>query len=132
MNVIDEVMARVTNVCTLTQPLPIEMKRFWALSDNKVSFQQIFIKWMKESQTGHNCVFFGGSQSEDKTMCIVIVNGSCYVERSLQCSYERRHDNGIMFHLNHAVKISKCCSVVIASPDTNIFVCTSLYIILVS
>ena len=44
MNVIDEVMARVTNVCTLTQPLPIEMKRFWALSDNKVLFQQIFIK----------------------------------------------------------------------------------------
>ena len=28
-----------------------------------------------------------------------------------------------MFHLNHAVKISKFCSVVIASPDTDVFVC---------
>ena len=39
----------LTNVCTLDQPLLIEMKKFWALSDNKVSFQQILIKWMKES-----------------------------------------------------------------------------------
>ena len=28
-----------------------------------------------------------------------------------------------MFYLNHAVKISKFCSTVIASPDTDIFVC---------
>ena len=50
---------------------------------------------MKESQPGHTCVFFGRSHCEDKTMCIVIVNGSCYVERSLQCSYEDV-DNRIM------------------------------------
>ena len=36
-----------TNVSTLDQLLPVEMKTFWALSDNKASFQQIFIKWMK-------------------------------------------------------------------------------------
>ena len=34
----------LTNVCTLDQPLPVEMKKFWALSDNKVSLQQILIK----------------------------------------------------------------------------------------
>ena len=36
-----------TNVSTLDQLLPVEMKKFWALSNNKASFQQIFIKWMK-------------------------------------------------------------------------------------
>ena len=95
------------------------MKKFWALSDNKFSFQQIFIKWMKESQIDHTCVFLGGSHCEDETMCIGIVNGSCYVERLLQCSHEEA-DHRIMFHLNHAVKIS---SDVIASPDRDIFVC---------
>ena len=48
MNVIDEVMVMVyiTNAFTLNQPLPVEMKKFWALSDKKVLFQQIFTKWM--------------------------------------------------------------------------------------
>ena len=112
----------LTNVCPLNQPLSVEMKKIWALFDNKVLFQQIFIKWMKESQNEHTCVFLGGSHSEDETMCIGIVNGSCYVERLLQCSHEEAY-NRIMFYLNHAVKISKFCSTV-ASPDTDIFVCT--------
>ena len=34
----------LTNVYTLDQPLSVEMKKFWALSDNKVSLQQILIK----------------------------------------------------------------------------------------
>ena len=55
-------------------------------------------------------------------LCIGIVNGSCYVQRLLQCSHEEAH-NRIMFYLNYAVKISKFCSTVIASPDTDIFVC---------
>ena len=55
-------------------------------------------------------------------MCIGIVNGPCYVKQLHQCSHEEADDR-IMFHLNHAVKISKFCSVVIASPDTDIFVC---------
>ena len=33
-------------------------------------------------------------------------------------------DDRIMFHLNDIVKISKFCSIVIASPDTDIFVCS--------
>ena len=72
---------------------------------------------MKESQIEHTCIFFGGSHSEDETLCIGIVNGSCYVERFLQCSHEEADDR-IIFCLNHAVKISKFCSIVIASLDT--------------
>ena len=34
----------LTKVSTLNQPHPVGMNNFWALSDNKVSFQQIFIK----------------------------------------------------------------------------------------
>ena len=111
----------LTNVCTLDQPLPVEMKKFWALSDNKVSLQQILIKWMKESQIDHIFVFIGGSLSEHETMCIGIVNGFCYGEWLLQCSHEEADDR--MFHLNHATKISKFCSVAIASLGTDIFVC---------
>ena len=111
----------LTNVCTLDQPLPVEMKKFWALSDNKVSLQQILIKWMKESQIDHTFVFIVGSLSEHETMCIGIVNGSCYDERLLQCYHEEADDR--MFHLNHTPKISKFCSVAITSLDIDIFVC---------
>ena len=97
------------------------MEKFCALFDNDVSLQQIFIKLMKESQTDHTRVFIGVSHSEDETMRIGIVNGSCYVVQLLQSSHEEADDR--MFHLNHADKLSKFCSVAIASPDTNIFVC---------
>ena len=40
----------LTKVSTLNQPHPVEMNNFWALSDNKVLFQQIFTK-MDESAT---------------------------------------------------------------------------------
>ena len=112
----------LANVCTLNQPLPVEMKKFWALSDNKVSFQQAFIKWMEESQIDNTYVFLGGSHSKDETICIGIINGSCCVERLLQCSHEEA-DYRIM--LNLAVKISKFCSVVTASPERDMFVCAS-------
>ena len=72
---------------------------------------------MKVPQIKHTCVFLGGSHSEDKTLCIGIVNGSCYVQRLLQCSREEADDR-VTFYLNHAVKISKFCSIVIASLDT--------------
>ena len=72
---------------------------------------------MKESQIEHTRVFLGGSHSEDETLYIGIVNGSCHVEQLLQFFHEEGDDR-IMFYLNHAVKISNFCSVVIASPDT--------------
>ena len=104
------------NVSTPDQSLPVEMKKFWDLSDNKVSFQQIFIKWIKESQIDHSWVFLVGSHCENETMWIGIVNESCYVEQLLQCSHEEANDR-IMFHLNHVVKISNFCSAVIASTE---------------
>ena len=72
---------------------------------------------MKESQIEHTRVFLGGSDSEDETLYIGIVNGSCHVEQLLHFSHEEGDDR-IMFYLNHAVKISNFCSVVITSPDT--------------
>ena len=60
---------------------------------------------MKELQINHTCVFLGGFLSEDETMCIGIVDGSCYVEWLFQYSHEET-DNMIMFNLNHAVKYS--------------------------
>ena len=33
------------------QPLPVEMDRFWASCENKVPFQQFFMKWITENYT---------------------------------------------------------------------------------
>ena len=54
--------------------------------------------------------------------CIQIENGSFSVERLLQCSHEEADDR-VMFHLNHAVKVTKYHSFVVASPDTKALVC---------
>ena len=87
----------LTKVCILNQPLPVKMKNFWALSDNKVYFQQIFIQ-MDERVTDRTylCKFYGRSHCEDSTLCIGIVNGFCYLEQLLQSSH-READDRIMW-----------------------------------
>ena len=102
-----------TDIYQLDQPLPVKMHKFWPLSKNKVSFQRIFIKWVKECQKNDSCtIFFGGAHE----------NGSNTVERLPPCSHEAA-DNRVMFHVNHAVKVSKYHIVAVASPDTDVFVC---------
>ena len=114
-----------TTVGRLDQPLPVEMKKFWPLSSNKVSFQQIFIKWVTENQPDSRCIYLGGSHKDDVTICVRVENRNCTVERLLHC-YHEEADDRIMCHVNHAVTVSNFQSVVVAPPDTGVFVCSIL------
>ena len=50
-----------------------------------------------------------------------MINGFVTAETLLECTHEEADDR-IFFHANHAIKVGKYSSVVIASPDTDIFV----------
>ncbi len=107
------------------QPLPVDMDSFWASPDNKVRLQQFFIKWLTEIIL-HNqdckAVYLGGSHVTDLTVCMKLVDGKEHSERLLKCDHEEADDR-IMFHVNHAVVVDKFQRVVVASSDTDIFIC---------
>ena len=114
----------LTNIPRFDQPLPVDMDTFWSLNDNKVNFQQFFIKWVKETYSNiESSVYLDGSHVDDVTSCVLISNGHITLERLLKCDHEEADDR-ILFHVNHGVKVEKFRSVIIASPDTDIFICS--------
>ena len=48
--------------------------------------------------------------------CVSLINGFVTEERLLECTHEEADDR-IFFHANHAIKVGRYSSVVIASPD---------------
>ena len=82
------------------------MDKFWSLPENKVTFQQFFIKWVKETYTGKNSVYLGGSHIDDMTACLRVSNGHVTSEYLLKCNHEEADDR-IMYHINHGVKVDK-------------------------
>ena len=104
--------------------LPVEIDQFWSVSKNKTALQELFIKWVLnkvKSEQFDKSLFLGGSHKENDAMCVSFVNGFVSVERLLECTHEEADDR-IFFHANNAIKIGNYVSVVIASPDTDIFV----------
>ena len=102
----------------------MEIDRFWFVSKNKTALQQLFTNWVLnkvKSEQFDKPFFLGGSHKENHAMCFSFVNGLVSVERLLKCTHEEADDR-IFFHANHAIKIRNYGSVVIASPDTDIFV----------
>ena len=61
-----------TNISTNKQQLPVEMGRFWSSSDNKVKFQQAFMKRMTQNGQSDVPVYPGGANAEDITSCIQV------------------------------------------------------------
>ena len=57
------------------------------------------------------------------TSCVLLSNGHITLERLVKCDHEEA-DARILFHVNHGIKVEKCRSVIIASPDTDIFICS--------
>ena len=113
-----------TSVSHHDQPLPVDIDAFWALSHNKVSFQQFLIKWVLETQDIPN-LYLGGANEADETSCIHLNVRSTEQEPLLKRNLEEADDR-MFFHISHGVKVGKIHSVAIASPDTDVFVC-SLY-----
>ena len=111
----------LTNITRFDQPLPVDMDKFWSLNENKVNFQQFFIKWVKETYSNSEPVYLCGSYVDDMTSCVLLSSGHITLERLLKCDHEEADDR-ILFRVNHGVKVEKFRSVIIASPDMDIFI----------
>ena len=112
------------NETILSCSIPVDIDRFWPVAKNKVALQQLFTKWTIEKvyrEDFGKSLFLGGSHKESDAMCYSIINSSVNTERLLECSHEEADDR-IFFHVNHAIKVGRNTSVVIASPDTDMFV----------
>ena len=117
----DPIETHITNV---KQHLPVDMDRFWSSSENKMRFQQAFIKWMKENHINNTPIYLGGANEENVTTCIKVcsVDPSQDVE-SLRCTHEEADDR-MMFHIHQAVSEENIKRVILASGDTDVFVCS--------
>ena len=115
-----------TIISGFDQRLPVEIDHFLSVSKNKIALQQLFTKSILnkvQSEQFDKLLFFGGSHKENNAMCVSFVNGLVSVEMLLECTHEEA-DGRIFFHANHAIKIGNYGSVVMASPDTDIFLST--------
>ena len=90
------------------QQLPIDMDMF-------------FIKWLTEHYSGNQPLYFGGAHPDDIASCVKIVNGCITLDRLLKCDHEEADDR-ILFHVSHAIKVDRYQKIVIASPDTDVFI----------
>ena len=104
------------------KPLPVEMERFWASQDNKMKLQQFFIKWILENYHGTRPIYLGGSHVDDISKCLRCASGSIQEILSLHSDLEEA-DHRIMFHANHALTVESHEKLIIASADTDVFVC---------
>ena len=110
-----------TNISGSEQQLPIDIKKFWTVSENKMKFQQFFIYWLRNTYHERIFLYLGGSHRGEINSCFKLSDG--FLPKTvLKCDHEEA-DGHIMFHVNHTVKVDKFSKVVIASSDTNVLVC---------
>ena len=111
-----------TNVTSVKQQLPVEMDRFWSSSENKMKFQQSFIKWACCNCVSEVPIYLGGAGVENVTDCIKIcLNDPSDDVDSLRNTHEA---DDMMFHVHPSVTTENFQSVIIASGDTDVFVCS--------
>ena len=110
-----------TKINSIRQNLPIELDKFWGSSDNKMQLQQIFITWLRDTYSGEKPVYLGGAIPDDITSCIKICGDHTSSQRLLKCFHEEADDR-MLFHVNHAVRVKNFHKVIVASPDTDVFV----------
>ena len=90
-----------------------------------MSFQQFFIEWVGTNCCHDETLCLGGSHREDENMCLLVSNAKKESQKELLlgCTHEKADDR-IMFHLSHGEKVGKFKCTVIASTDTDYFVCS--------
>ena len=96
--------------------------RVWAMTENKVQFQQFFITWIINNYTGNEPVYLGGSHLNELTHCMKLFDKEKSWERLPQCEHEEADDR-MMFHVDHGIRVDKFQNVVVASSDTDVFIC---------
>ena len=80
------------------------MDRFWSPSENKMKFQQSFIKWARYNYVSDVPIYLGGAGEENVTACIKVCsnNPSDDVD-SLRNTHEEDDDDCMMFHVHQSI-----------------------------
>ena len=102
-------------------PIPVDMSSFWGCSSNKTKFQQFFIKWIPLHSLFKVPVYLGWTHEGNIWIKFEPCQDSTSVE-SLYCEHEEA-DNRFLYHTNHAIKEYDHDRVIVASPDTDVFIC---------
>ena len=106
-----------TIISGFDQLLPVEIDRLWSVSNNKSARQQLFTKWILKkvkSEQFDELLFLGGSHKENDARCVSFVTGLVSVERMMEYTHKEI--------ANLAINVGNYGIVVIASPDTALFV----------
>ena len=111
-------------IATVKQPLPVDMDRFWASSQNKMRFQQSFIKWVRLNCISEVPTYLGGAGEENFTACIKVCSSIPSDDISSLRNTHEEADDRMMFHIHQAVSRENFERVIIASGDTDVFVCS--------
>ena len=77
------------------QILPAEMDLFWALSENKIVFQQFFIEWCVKNHSNDKPIYLGGAHPDNIRLYKDYWTVSCAA--SFKCDHEKADDR-MMFH----------------------------------
>ena len=106
-------------------PLPVNMESFWASSQNKKLFQELFIEWLVKQGNHEKPVYLGGGHKVTPKMCMKLTKDSATWIPSLQCECEEADDR-IMKHIENCVSTDFVERVMIASADTDVMI-SALY-----
>ena len=58
------------NIFGSEQQLPIDSKKIWLVSENKMKFQQFFIDWLTKNYSGSISLYLGGSHHGEIISCL--------------------------------------------------------------
>lgn len=86
--------------------------------------QQKFIEWVAEEVPGEIPTYLGGASCENVTSCWRVSRSEGLTEVESLTNDHEEADDRIMYHVNQAVNNERFERVIIASADTDVFVCS--------
>ena len=92
----------IANIDPSDQPLPVEIEKFWTLSENKIQFQEFFIGWVSNTYKGENPVYQGGCLISSLQYCVKVSQGTVEQFPLLKCPHEEADDR-MMYHITQAL-----------------------------
>ena len=100
------------------QKVPVDLDMFWSSMLNKVRLQEYVFKWMLQNVVSEKEIIFGGVNGGE---CRKLLAG---IESEITelSSNQEEADDRIMFHINDIVVKHGVQSVLVDSPDTDVFV----------
>ena len=104
------------------QPLP-DMKKFWSVLENKINFQDYFVKYCYNNYKGSKPLYLAGGTKSSPHKCMVISNGK-YQEASHEEASHEEADDRMMFSINQIYSSTShpgTKTVTVVSQDTDIF-----------